>query len=123
MAKIFLIEDEPNLQLLYRVEIESMGHEVVCAGNGRTALKCLEEVKPDLIVLDIQMAEGDGLEFITRMLDTRQPVPVIIISAFSHYKNDFMSWAAEAYIVKSSDFSELKQTIEKVLAKTKNNNQ
>lgn len=122
MAKIFLIEDEPNLQLLYRVEIESMGHEVVCAGNGRAALKCLEEVKPDLIVLDIQMAEGDGLEFITRMLDTRLSVPVIINSAFSHYKNDFMSWAAEAYVVKSSDVTELKDTIEKVLAKNKANN-
>ena len=117
MAKIFIVEDEPNLQLLYRVEIESMGHEVICAANGRVALKTLEQIKPDLIILDIQMAEGDGLEFITRMLDNRQSVPVIINSAFSHYKNDFMSWAAEAYIVKSSDFSELKGTIEKVLAK------
>ncbi len=117
MAKIFIVEDEPNLQLLYRVEIESMGHEVVCAGNGRVALKCLESVNPDLIILDIQMVEGDGLEFITRMLDNRQSVPVIINSAFSHYKNDFMSWAAEAYIVKSSDITELKTTIDKVLAK------
>lgn len=117
MAKIFIVEDEPNLQLLYRYEIEGMGHEVVCAGNGRTALKCLESIKPDLVILDIQMAEGDGLEFITRMLDYRMSVPIIINSAYSHYKNDFMSWAAEAYIVKSSDLSELKETIQKVLSK------
>lgn len=118
MARIFVIEDEPSLRMLYRAELQGMGHEVVCWSNGREALQGLHKDAPDLIVLDIMMPEGDGMEFLTRMLDGRLSVPVIINSAYSHYKNEFISWAAEAYIVKSSDVSELKSQINRVLAKT-----
>ncbi len=117
MARIFVIEDEPSLRLLYRTELEGMGHEVTCLSNGREAMTRMSVEQPDLIVLDIMMPEGDGMEFLTRMLDHRMAIPVIINSAYSHYKNDFMSWAAEAYVVKSSDLSELKTEIHKVLDK------
>ena len=118
MAKIFVIEDEPSLRLLYRTELEGMGHEVTCLSNGREAMLRMNNDQPDLIVLDIMMPEGDGMEFLTRLLDHRMAVPVIINSAYSHYKNDFMSWAAEAYVVKSSDLSELKSEIHKALDKS-----
>lgn len=118
MAKIYVIEDEPSLRLLYRTELEGMGHEVTCLSNGREAMSKMKLEQPDLIVLDIMMPEGDGMELLTRMLDHRMGIPVIINSAYSHYKNDFMSWAAEAYVVKSSDLSELKTEIHKVLDKS-----
>lgn len=118
MARIYVIEDEPSLRLLYRTELEGMGHEVTCVSNGREAMSKLKADQPDLIVLDIMMPEGDGMEFLTRMLDHRMGIPVIINSAYSHYKNDFMSWAAEAYVVKSSDLTELKTEIHKVLDKS-----
>lgn len=117
MARIFVIEDEPSLRLLYRTEIEGMGHEVTCLSNGREAMLRMNSEQPDLIVLDIMMPEGDGMEFLTRLLDHRMAIPVIINSAYSHYKNDFMSWAADAYVVKSSDLSELKSEIHKALDK------
>ncbi len=118
MAKIYVIEDEPSLRLLYRTELEGMGHEVTCLSNGREAMSKMKMDQPDLIVLDIMMPEGDGMELLTRMLDHRMAIPVIINSAYSHYKNDFMSWAAEAYVVKSSDLSELKMEIHRVLDKS-----
>jgi DNA-binding response OmpR family regulator len=118
MARIYVIEDEPSLRLLYRTELEGMGHEVTCLSNGREAMTKMNLEQPDLIVLDIMMPEGDGMEFLTRMLDHRMSIPVIINSAYSHYKNDFMSWAAEAYVVKSSDLSELKTEIHRVLDKS-----
>lgn len=118
MAKIYVIEDEPSLRLLYRTELEGMGHEVTCLSNGRDAISKMNLEQPDLIVLDIMMPEGDGMELLTRMLDHRMSIPVIINSAYSHYKNDFMSWAAEAYVVKSSDLSELKMEIHRVLDKS-----
>lgn len=118
MAKIYVIEDEPSLRLLYRTELESMGHQVTCVSNGREAMSKLKTDQADLIVLDIMMPEGDGMEFLTRMLDHRMAIPVIINSAYSHYKNDFMSWAAEAYVVKSSDLTELKSEIHRVLDKS-----
>ncbi len=118
MARIFVIEDEPSLRMLYRAELEGMGHKVTCWSNGREALRELPKQSPDLIVLDIMMPEGDGMEFLTRLLDARISIPVIINSAYSHYKNEFMSWAAEAYIVKSSDLTELKSQVGHILGKS-----
>ncbi|MBX7151283.1 response regulator [bacterium] len=115
MAKILIIEDEPNLQLLYKSEIESMGHEAICLSGGREAYQYVEHQQPDVIVLDIMMPHGDGKEFLTRLLDSRISIPVIINSAYSHYKNDFICWAAEAYVIKSSDLGELKEEIARIL--------
>jgi len=115
MAKIFVVEDEQNLRLLYKSEIEEMGHQVLCYSNGRDAFKKIQEELPDLVVLDLMMPEGDGKEFLTRMLDNRMNIPVIINSAYSHYKNDFICWAAEAYVIKSSDLTELKNQINRAL--------
>ncbi|MCI0444423.1 response regulator [bacterium] len=115
MSKIFVVEDEKNLRTLYKAEIEEMGHEVVCLANGREAYKRVQEELPDLIVLDLMMPEGDGLDFLTRLLDSRMHIPVIINSAYTHYKNDYISMAAEAYVIKSSDLTELKAHIIRVL--------
>jgi len=55
-------------------------------------------------------------EAMGRILSANKEVPVIINTAYSNYKDSFMSWAADAYIVKSSDLSELKGKIKEVLA-------
>ena len=117
MAKICVIDDEPNLRLLYRSEFERMGHEVICHANGREAYRSLPVDQPDLIILDIMMPEGDGLEFLSNVLVMHVGIPVIINSAYAQFKNDFVSWAAEAYVVKSSDLSELKEQVHRVLFK------
>lgn len=117
MAKILVVEDEPNLRTLYKVEIEAMGHTVHCSSDGRQALHFVKSDRPDLIVLDIMMPEGDGKEFLTRLLDSREDIPVIINTAYSHYKNDFICWAADAYVIKSSDLTELKNEIDSALSR------
>jgi DNA-binding response OmpR family regulator len=63
------------------------------------------------------MPEGDGKEFLTRLLDSREDIPVIINTAYSHYKNDFICWAADAYVIKSSDLTELKSEIDSALSR------
>jgi DNA-binding NtrC family response regulator len=115
MARIMIVEDEHNLRTLYQLEIEDMGHEVVPVSNGRQAIDSVHQHNPDLIVLDLQMPEGDGLDFLTWLMSNHLGIPVIIYSAYSHYKNDFMTWGAESYLIKSSDLTELKNEITKTL--------
>jgi len=92
------------------------GYEVVIAGDGRgSGTKRSEEETPDLVILDIQMPEMDGLEAMGRILGKHNKIPVIINTAYSSYKSNFMSWAADAYVVKSSNLDELKSTIREVL--------
>jgi DNA-binding response OmpR family regulator len=59
----------------------------------------------------------DGLDALGKILALCPTLPVIINSAFSSYKASFLSWAADAYVVKSSDLTELKTRIKEVLTK------
>lgn len=112
---ILVVDDERPILLLYEQELREEGYHVVVADNARTAVERLEEIRPDLVVLDIRMPGMDGLEALAQILDRDDKPAVIINSAYSSYKDNFMSWAADAYVVKSSDVSELKTTIKKLI--------
>ena len=117
MTTILLVEDDKNQRLLYGQELRHEGYEVVTASNGKEALEEVQEKLPDIVIMDINMPKMDGIEAMGRILGKNKEIPVIINTAYSNYKDSFMSWAADAYIVKTSDLSELKEKIKEVLAK------
>jgi CheY-like chemotaxis protein len=96
MPTILLVEDEANQRLLYQMELEDEGYHVVAAGNGREALQEAQRTRPDLVVLDLRMPGMDGLEALQRMMALNQSLPVIIHSAYETYKDNFITWAADA---------------------------
>ncbi|MCM8758467.1 MAG: response regulator [Candidatus Omnitrophica bacterium] len=100
--KILLIEDEANQRILYTETLEKHGYEVESVSNGEDGLKLLEEKTFDLVIVDIKMPKMSGLETISNILGQRKNLPVIIYTSYPQYKQDFMSWAADAYIIKSS---------------------
>lgn len=116
MTTILLVEDDKNQRLLYEQELRHEGYEVVTASNGKEALEKVQEKLPDIVIMDINMPKMDGIEAMGKILSKNKEIPVIINTAYSKYKDSFMSWAADAYIVKSSDLSELKDKIKEVLA-------
>jgi len=116
MTTILLVEDDKNQRLLYELELKQEGYEIITATNGKEVLEKIEEQLPDIIIMDINMPKMDGIEAMGRILSRNKDIPVIINTAYSNYKDSFMSWAADAYIVKSSDLSELKDKIKEVLA-------
>ena len=116
MTTILLVEDDKNQSLLYEQELRQEGYEIITAFNGKEALEKVQEQLPDIIIMDINMPKMDGIEAMGRILSNNKNVPVIINTAYSNYKDSFMSWAADAYVVKSSDLSELKDKIKEVLA-------
>ncbi len=118
MAKILLVEDEEHLQLLYRQELETEGHEVLCTGDGQTAIEMARTHCPDLVIMDINLPEKmDGLESMSKILGENKDIPVIINTGYSEYQDKFMSWAAEAYVLKSADLGPLKDAVEETLSK------
>ena len=108
MQKILIVEDEKNLRAYYKNEFEEEGYEVLLASNGEEAVDIVEKEAPNLIILDIRMPKMDGMEVMKKVLEKHKDVPIIINSAYASYMDDFMSWAAKAYVLKSSDISELK---------------
>jgi two-component SAPR family response regulator len=72
---------------------------------------------PDLILLDIKLKNESGLDLLQRIVKERHNLPVILCTAYSCYKDDFSAWLADGYVVKSSDLTELKHEIRRVLEK------
>jgi len=115
MAKLLVVDDDKNLRLLYEQELSDDGHLVTLAGGGPEALEYLKTNRPDLIVLDISMPGMDGIEALGKILAKDKTMPVILNTAYSTYKDNFMTWSADAYVVKSGDLTELKSKIRDVL--------
>ena len=116
MPKILVIEDERSLRHLYKQDLELDGHDVVTAKSAEEGLTKVDTEDPDLVVLDIRMPGMDGLEAMGRILDRHPGTPVVLNTAYSSYKDSFLSWAADAYVVKSSDTGELRSAIKELLA-------
>jgi DNA-binding response OmpR family regulator len=119
MTRLLVVDDEQDIRYLYAAELEDDGYQVDTAGSGNDAAQLLQEKDYDLVVLDIQMKGESGLQLLQKIVRERKDLPVILCTAFNCYKDDFSSWLADGYVVKSSDLSELKDEIRKVLAKRK----
>ena len=115
--KILVVEDEEGLRLLYEEELKAEGYEVITARNGREAIQQLEVEKPDLIILDIVMPVMDGMEALGRIVGKDRKIPTILNTSYSDYQQDFMSWAADAYLTKSVDLSKLIDKVRELLEK------
>lgn len=118
MAKILIVDDEEHIRMLYKVELEDEGYNVITAADGHKLLERIENEKPELIVLDIKMAGYNGLDLLQEIRNRFYNLPVILCSAYDSFKRDIKSIAADFYVVKSSDLSELKQTIARALEST-----
>ena len=115
MTHLLVVDDEEDLARLYEEELTDDGYEVTLASSGRAALQFIEDKRPDLIILDISMPDMDGIEALGKIIGKDKTIPVIFNTAYPTYKDDFMTWSADAYVVKSGDLTELKQRIREVL--------
>ena len=115
MPKILAIDDDEVIRSLYTEELTEDGYEVVSTGDCGELTKRIRELAPDLVLLDIRMGECDGLELLQDIRRTFYNLPVILCSAYSTFKYDLKSIAADYYVVKSGDLDELKIAIRMAL--------
>lgn len=112
---VMCVDDEINLLKLYQQVLTDEGYQVLSARTIKEAMELLESFPIDLVVLDIKMERENGLDLLEEIKRNRPEVPVVLNSAFNTYKSDFKSWLANEYLVKNSDFGELKTKIGKLL--------
>jgi DNA-binding NtrC family response regulator len=116
MARILIVDDAANLRLLYRIELEAEGYEIIDVESGAKALEVLAHEKIDVIVLDLLLPDCFGLELLSEILAWQRHLPLVINTAYEQFRDNFQTWGAEAFIVKSSDLSELKEVLQQVVA-------
>jgi len=107
MKKILLIEDDEDLLELYAEVLKNEKYYVETASNGREGLEKFNKTKFDLVILDIRMPVMDGIETLGAILEQRKDVKIIINTAYGSYKDNFLTWAADAYLIKSSSLDDL----------------
>jgi CheY-like chemotaxis protein len=115
MTRILIVEDDDNQRLLYREDFEDHGYEVVEARDGTEALSAIARHAPDAVVLDINMPGLDGLATLSRIHEQHRRLPVVLNSAYAAYRDQFVSWIADAYVTKSSNPDELRDAVRSVI--------
>jgi len=111
MAKILIVDDEEHIRFLYSEELTEAGYEVITAESGYMLLDRIEEEGPDLGVLDIKMIDYNGLDLLQDIRNKFYNLPVVLCTAYDTFKEDMKSIAADFYVIKSFDLTELKNKI------------
>lgn len=116
MPKLLVVDDETYIRMLYKKEFEGDGYDVFVAASADEALQLLAAQRPNLVILDIELGDENGLNLLNRLRQEYRDCAVVLNSAYSTYKSDFQSWLADAYIMKSSDLNPLKDKVKSLLA-------
>ena len=119
--KILVVDDEVELVDLIKIRLESDGHEVITANSGLEGLSKASNELPDLIILDIGMAEMDGYTTLQKLREDEalKNTPVIMLTAYAKMKGLFEMEGISDYIVKPFDPQDFLMRINKVLKKGK----
>jgi two-component system KDP operon response regulator KdpE len=113
---VLVADDEPRITKLVSMALTGEGFRVVTAASGEEALAKAEDVRPDIVLLDIVMPDLDGIE-VMRQLRERRPVPVILLTAKGSTadKAKGLDLGADDYVAKPFDLDELAARVRAVL--------
>jgi len=123
MTKIAIIEDDAAIHQMYRMKFETEGFDVQLASNGKSGIELVKKFNPDIVLLDLQMPEVDGLEALRAIRASKQnkQTPVIILTNLGEEESpkELKDLGANGYIVKA-DYTprqvvlKVKETLESV---------
>ncbi|EJW20860.1 hypothetical protein IMCC14465_06560 [alpha proteobacterium IMCC14465] len=122
-AKILIVDDEPAQQQLLRYNIEKAGYDILLADNGKDALIIIEEVKPDLIILDWMIPEASGIDVCHELRSRPETrlLPILMVSARGEEGDRALGLdsGADDYITKPFSPRELVSRIKALLRRSR----
>lgn len=114
--KILVIDDEKHIRMLYQEELEDEGYSVATSDGEEPVLALLEREAPKVVILDIRLGPNRcGLDLLQEIRSRTEHIPVILSTAYDTFQHDLKSIAADYYVVKSVDLSELKEKVRQAL--------
>ena len=119
-ARLLVVEDEQTILELLSGSLRFAGFEVMTAASGAEALRAVAASRPDLVLLDIMMPDGDGFEVLGRIRSSGPDVPVIFLTARDGVRERVAGLAlgGDDYITKPFSLDELLERIRAVLRRT-----
>lgn len=115
---ILVVDDEADLVATYERVLRRQGHQVISAGTRQAALAALGSRPLDLVVADVRLSDGDGLDVVRAARTARTPPPVIVVTGYSSEagRRQAVEAGAAVYLSKPFTISRLLEAIEAVLA-------
>jgi CheY-like chemotaxis protein len=119
MARILLVEDEPNIQRLISYALQTRGHDVSVAQDGSEGLLVARTQKPDLILLDMVMPEMSGIEVLVALKgdSSLKSIPVLIVTASAQKEEaeKAIELGAADYLIKPFRVHDLQEAVASLL--------
>ncbi len=113
--KLLVVDDEPHIRLLYQEELQAEGYTVAASDGQECITAVIARERPDLVILDIKLANVSGLDLLQTIRAENITLPVVLSTAYDSFQYDIKSIAADAYCVKSVDLTTLKETVKNIL--------
>ena len=113
--RVLVVDDEQLAREELRFQLEQLPDVLVVgeAGNGIEALRLVEDVTPELVLLDVQMPGLGGFEVARRLLKTERPPQIVFVTAFDQYAIDAFDVNAVDYLLKPVEPSRLDQAVQR----------
>jgi DNA-binding response OmpR family regulator len=122
MAKktVLVVDDDPNITELIRVNLDAAGYSVTCAANGREAIEQIDVAKPDLMIVDVMMPEMDGWELCKTIKDDpdMEGVPIVMLTARGTDRDRLIGrdiFGVDEYVTKPFDILALTELCRRLL--------
>ncbi len=122
MAKIIVVDDDPSIQTLIRVNLEMQGYQALTANDGVEGYALIQQETPDLIILDVMMPNMDGYSVCQRVRKNPglEHIPVLMLTALGVVEDKVKGFevGADDYLVKPFDLSELQVRVRALLRRS-----
>lgn len=112
---VLVVDDDPSIRLLCRINLELDGHEVAEAGTLPEARAIVAERLLDVVVLDVHVAGGDGRELLAELRESRPGLPVALLTGTAG-RDELLRAGADALIPKPFTIDKLRDTVRELAA-------
>lgn len=112
MYKILVVDDDKSMRTFYEDELGEEGYSVLTCNDCSLIYDIIKSEDPDVIVLNVMLGTYNGLDILQDLRNIYYSLPIIIFTAYPYFKYDLRSIAADYFVTKSIDLSELKMKIQ-----------
>jgi CheY-like chemotaxis protein len=115
---VLIVEDEPSIREVIRDVLEDRGFRVMASTNGAEALRMLDSVRPDVVVLDLLMPVMHGWTFMESYVEKTggQPIPIVVVSVNPALPRSFNRFGVRQVVAKPFDVDALLDAVDQALS-------
>jgi DNA-binding response OmpR family regulator len=115
ISTILIMDEDEAIRMLYEDVFSEEGYEVIACGNPVRLMELIACRRPDLLIMEAMLTNGDGLDLLQDISSAFRKLPVVLCTTCPAFKEDLRSLAAHGFVVKSSNLKPLKAALKAVL--------